>query len=840
MSYPFKEIEPKWQDKWDEAQAFSAKNQDSEKKYYVLDMFPYPSGAGLHVGHVEGYTASDIIARAKRAQGYNVLHPMGWDAFGLPAERAAVREGRHPEEITKENVSNFKQQLRSLGFSYDWEREFSTTDPEYYRWTQWIFLKLYEKGLAYQADVPVNWCPALGTVLANEEVQDGKYVETGDPVERRNMKQWMLKITAYADRLLDDLELLDWPAGVIEMQRAWIGKSRGAEVDFAIADSETKFTVFTTRPDTLFGATYCVLAPEHPLVTQITSSEQQSAVQDYVQWAKNRSDMDRQLAAEKEKTGVFTGAYALNPVNGQKIPVWVADYVLMTYGTGAIMAVPAHDERDHAFAKKFNLPIVQVISSEKEIDIQESAYSGDGKLMNSDSFNGLSVAEGKAKVIAALEVNGCGKGKEQFKLRDWLFSRQRYWGEPFPILKDANGQVYPLSEEDLPVSLPFVEEYKPTADGQPPLARNQEWVQVTRDGKNFERETNTMPQWAGSCWYYLRFMDPKNNQAPFSKEAENLWGPVDLYIGGVEHAVLHLLYSRFWHKVLYDCGLVHTKEPFQKLFNQGMILAYSYRDKNGKYHHPDDVKEESPGKWVVTKTGDSVVTQVEKMSKSKLNVVNPNDVVAQYGADSLRVYEMFMGPLDRDKPWAQNGLVGVFKFLSKLWRLVNDDKGQSLLDDSEPTEEQLKVLHQTIKKVTTDINNLSFNTAISQMMIFVNEMSKTKTRPKSLIRSFVQVLAPFAPHIAEEIWSQAGGKGLVCLAKWPEHDESYSKADSVTLAIQVMGKTKAKLDFDADADEETVLTAAKEVGFVKNQLAEGKSIRKVIFVKNRILNLIIN
>lgn len=837
--YPFKEIEPKWQKKWLEQKAFASESLSKKPKYYVLDMFPYPSGAGLHVGHVEGYTASDIMARYKRAQGFNVLHPMGWDAFGLPAERAAVREGRHPEEITKENVANFKKQLQSLGFSYDWDREISTTDSKYYKWTQWIFLKLHEKGLAYLADVPVNWCPALGTVLANEEVQDGKYVETGDPVERRNMKQWMLKITAYAERLLEDLDLLDWPHGVLEMQRTWIGKSTGADLVFSIADSDQKFTVYTTRPDTLFGATYCVLAPEHALVQKITTSEQRKSVEEYVAWAKNRSDMDRQLAAEKEKTGVFTGAFAINPMTGKPVPIWVADYVLMTYGTGAIMAVPAHDERDHAFAKKFDLPIVAVISGGVEL-VSEKAHTGDGVLMNSGEFDGLNSQEGKEKVTAFLESKGLGKKKVQYKLRDWLFSRQRYWGEPFPILKSEDGsEVRALSASDLPITLPFVEEFKPTADGQPPLARNQEWVKVTLDGKTWHRETNTMPQWAGSCWYYLRFMDPQNEVAAVDPQIEKYWGNVDLYIGGVEHAVLHLLYARFWHKVLYDCGVVTTKEPFQKLYNQGMILAASFRDSQGRYHEPEKVSETSPKNWVVQDSQMPVHTQIEKMSKSKLNVVNPNDVVASHGADTLRLYEMFMGPLDRDKPWQQNGLVGVFKFLSKLWRSVHDDAGNFIVDDSAPSDSLLKITHQTIKKVTEDTESLSFNTAVSQMMIFVNELAKSESKPRSVIKPFVQVLAPYAPHMAEELWSLLGETSLVSLANWPQFNPDLAKADEIVLAIQINGKVKAKLSFALEADEETVLAQAKQQPAVAKELEQGKTIKKIIFVKNRILNLIL-
>jgi len=641
------QIESKWQDYWQKNKTFTAEFPSSKPKYYTLGMFPYPSGSGLHVGHPLSYTAVDILARYKRMKGYNVLNPMGWDAFGLPAERAAVREGRHPADITKENVANFKHQLLKLGFSFDWEREVSTSSVDYYRWTQWIFLKLHEQGLAYLAEVPVNWCPAQGTVLANEEVVDGKYVETGEPVERRMMKQWMLKITAYAERLLQDLDELDWPAGVLEMQRQWIGRSEGAEVHFSVEGTDHDFVVYTTRPDTLFGATYCVLSPEHPLVEEITKDAQKEEVLRYIEMAKNRSDLDRQ--ASKEKTGVWTGSYAINPVNGARTPIWVADYVLSGYGTGAIMAVPAHDERDHAFAKAFSLPIIPVISSPEGHDVQDSAYTGDGIAINSGHFNGMDVHTFKRAIIAWLEEKGRGVGKVNYKLRDWLFSRQRYWGEPFPIVHTADGQVHALAAEDLPIALPHIDAFKPTAEGQPPLARAKEWLHTTFQGQDAIRETNTMPQWAGSCWYYLRYMDPTNEKEAFSQEAVSYWQEVDIYIGGVEHAVLHLLYARFWHKVLYDCGLVPTKEPFRKLFNQGMILAYSYQDTLGKYYHPSDV-ETREERFFVKGTDTEVFSQVEKMSKSKKNTVDPLDIVKEYGADTLRMYEMFMGPLEQVKP----------------------------------------------------------------------------------------------------------------------------------------------------------------------------------------------
>ncbi|MCB0406391.1 MAG: leucine--tRNA ligase, partial [Bdellovibrionales bacterium] len=765
MQYDPSKIEPKWQAAWDKERAFSTPKTVSElkakPKFYALDMFPYPSGAGLHTGHAEGYTGTDVISRYKRMCGFHVLHPMGWDAFGLPAERAAVRENVHPAEITKHNTDNFRRQIKRLGLSYDWDREINTSSVDYYKWTQWIFLKLYEKGLAYMAEVPVNWCPALGTVLANEEVKDGKYVETGDPVERRLMKQWMLKITAYADRLLEDLEGLDWPEGVLEMQRNWIGKSQGADVRFAVADTDLELTVFTTRPDTLFGATYCVLAPEHPLLESLTTKAQSEAVRNYVADAKNKSDLMRTELA-KEKTGVFTGAYAVNPVNQKRLPIWVADYVLMSYGTGAIMAVPAHDERDHEFAKTFSLPIVEVISGG---DVQTAAYVGDGKLVHSEFLDGLDVEAAKTKIIAWLEKEACGTGVIRYRLRDWLFSRQRYWGEPFPIVHLENGEIVPLPEDALPVELPRIDEFKPTDDGRPPLARaSAAWLNVKLpDGRTGTRETNTMPQWAGSCWYYLRFVDPNNGTAPWDPQVADYWLPVDLYVGGVEHAVLHLLYARFWHKVLYDCGLVKTKEPFPKLFNQGMILAMSFRDARGKYYLPEQVEKRGDG-YVVKGTDTALQTQVEKMSKSKLNVVSPDDVIEAHGADAMRLYELFMGPLDQPKPWQMDGVEGVARFLARVWRLAIDERSgeinTKLVDAPGSSEQELwKMFHKTAKKVTEDTERLQFNTAISQMMVFVNTAYQTETLPKECFLGFLRLLAPYAPHLCEELWSVLGQKG---------------------------------------------------------------------------------
>ncbi|MEM9387649.1 MAG: leucine--tRNA ligase [Pseudomonadota bacterium] len=844
MRYTPSEIEPKWQAAWDAQQPFRTPSDPAElrarPKYYILDMFPYPSGAGLHVGHPEGYTATDVLARLKRMRGFNVLHPMGWDAFGLPAERAAVRDNIHPAIITERNINNFRRQIKRLGFSYDWAREVNTSAVDYYQWTQWIFLKLYEKDLAYLAEVPVNWCPTLGTVLANEEVKDGKYVETGDPVERRSMKQWMLKITAYAERLLQDLDDVDWPEGVKEMQRNWIGKSHGADVVFQLPD-EHSLTVYTTRPDTLFGATYCVLAPEHPLVQALTTQEQKAAVDAYVAEATQKSDLLRTDLA-KEKTGVFTGAHAINPVTGEEIPVWVADYVLMSYGTGAIMAVPAHDERDHEFARAFNLPIRRVIEGGGQIE--EAAWTGDGKAVNSDFLDGLEVDEAKTRIIAWLEERGAGTGRVQYRLRDWLFSRQRYWGEPFPIVHAEDGEVVPLDPAALPVELPSIDEYRPTEDGQPPLARApKEWTELTLpDGRRATRETNTMPQWAGSCWYYLRYLDPNNTEAPFSKEVADYWMPVDLYVGGVEHAVLHLLYARFWHKVLYDVGLVSTKEPFQRLFNQGMILAYSYKDANGKYHHPDDTQERD-GAPVLKATGETLDTQIEKMSKSKLNVVNPDDVIEQYGADAMRLYELFMGPLEQVKPWQMTGVEGVYRFLQRVWRLVVDERTGALNDKlaDEPAQkssELNKALHRTIRKVLEDTEALRFNTAIAEMMTFVNKATSAKTLPRALIKDFITVLAPYAPHLAEELWERLGADGLVCVATWPSHDESLCVDDTITIVVQVNGKKRDEISAARDADKATLETAALASDGAQRSM-DGKTPKKVIVVPGRLVNIVV-
>lgn len=846
MPYDPSVIEPRWQKTWEQDGTFRTTEDPSKPKFYALDMFPYPSGAGLHVGHPEGYTATDIISRMKRMQGFNVLHPMGWDAFGLPAERAAMRDGIHPAIITKRNTDNFRRQVKRLGFSYDWDREIDTSSVDYYRWTQWIFLKLHERGLAYQAEVPVNWCPALGTVLANEEVSpEGTYKETGDPVEKRMMKQWMLRITAYAERLLEDLEGLDWPEPVKKMQRDWIGRSEGAEISFAIEGTEDRsFQVFTTRPDTLFGATYAVLAPEHPLVAAITTADQRDAVHAYVEAAGRRSERDRRADA-KDKTGAFTGAYAINPVNDERIPIWIADYVLASYGTGAIMAVPAHDERDFAFARAFDLPIRVVVRTGDETpaaDTLEDAVSGDGVAVNSGSYDGLTTAETKRKITADLAGRGVAEARVQYALRDWLFSRQRYWGEPFPMLVGQDGEVRALAADELPVELPHIDEYKPTADGRPPLARaGDDWLRVTDSaGISWERETNTMPQWAGSCWYYLRYMDPKNTELPFSPDKEQYWGPVDLYVGGTEHAVLHLLYSRFWHKVLFDCGLVHTKEPFQKLFNQGMIRAWSYLDAEGRYHHQDDV-EERDGQWFVKADGTPVTTQVEKMSKSKLNVVNPDDVVAEHGADALRLYEMFMGPLEMAKPWDPKGIEGVSRFLHRVWRLVlvgGDDTVNEKIGEHTAPEALDRLRHKTIAAVTEDVDGMRFNTAISRLMEMLNVLYKEPALPRDVMIDFLKLLGPFAPHLGEELWERLGETESFAYAPWPQHDPKMLVEDTVTVPIQINGKVKARLDVPKDVAKAELERLAREESAIA-RILDGQEPLKVIVVPGRLVNLVI-
>lgn len=831
-AYNPSEIEPKWQQYWQEHKCFRAVDGSPKPKYYILDMFPYPSGAGLHVGHPEGYTASDIIARYKRMKGFNVLHPIGWDAFGLPAEQYAIKTGTHPSETTKKNVENFTRQIKSLGFSYDWDREINTTDPNYYKWTQWIFLQLYKRGLAYVSEAPVNWCPALGTVLANEEVIDGKSEVGGYEVIRKPMRQWMLKITAYAERLLQDLEELDWPERIKAMQRNWIGKSLGAEVVFKVESPiAANIKVFTTRPDTLFGATFLVLSPEHPLVRSIVTPECRDAVDAYCDQAAKKSDLERTDLA-KTKTGCFTGAYAINPVNGAKTPIWIADYVLASYGTGAIMSVPAHDTRDYEFAKTFDLPIIQVIEGG---DIEREAYTGDGVHINSGFIDGTNVKDGKQKMIEWLESTGTGRGAVNYKLRDWLFSRQRYWGEPFPIVWDKDGNHHPLPEEQLPLTLPEVKSYEPSGTGESPLANIDSWLHVG----DMTRETNTMPQWAGSCWYYLRYIDPHNDTAPFSAENEKYWMPVDFYIGGAEHAVLHLLYARFWHKVLYDIGLVHTKEPFKKLFNQGMILGLSYKDARGALV-PNDQVIAKDGKYFSKETGEELSQIPAKMSKSLKNVVNPDDIIRDFGADSLRLYEMFMGPLDQVKPWDTQGVQGVNRFLAKCWRLIvaqNENVLQDNIRDIACDAETETLMHQTIRKLGEDIESLNFNTGISQMMVYVNHLGRLKEVPKAAAEALVLVLAPYAPHIAEELWSILGHSDCIANAQWPEFDAQKCEVARIKMAVQVVGKTRGTIEIDRNASEDDIVKAAQAIPAVAKQL-DGKTIVKTIIVPGRILNFI--
>ena len=830
--YNHLEIEQKWQKYWDEHKSFHVEIDKSKPKYYSLVMFPYPSGAGLHVGHAENYTISDIMSRYKRMRGFNVLQPMGWDAFGLPTERYAERTGLHPAEVTSQNADVFRTQLKAMGLSYDWDREINTTDPSYYKWTQYIFKILFDKGLAYEVITPVNWCPKLGTVLANEEVKDGKYVETGDEVIKKPMRQWMLKITAYAERLLQDIDKLDWPEGIKTMQREWIGKSTGADVNFKVAGTNAEFTVYTTRPDTLFGATYCVLAPEHALVKEITTDDRRAEVEKYVEEAGKKSAQDR-MAEAKEKTGAFTGAYAINPLNGTQIPIYIADYVLGDYGYGAIMAVPAHDQRDYDFAKKFNIPIIQVIEGG---DISKEAHEGDGALINSEWLNGLHVKESKAKMIEWLEANGVGKGTVNYKLRDWLFARQRYWGEPFPIIHCEDGTIKSLPMADLPVLLPPMADFRPTADGEPPLARQTQWVDTVdkETGKPAKRETNTMPQWAGSSWYFLRYCDPHNDTAFVSKEADEYWMPVDLYVGGVEHAVLHLLYARFWQKVLFDAGLVSTDEPFQRLVNQGMILAYSYRDDNGKYYYPKDV-ERRRNDWYVKGTDTRVNTQVEKMSKSRYNVVNPDDVAKEFGADSMRLYLMFMGPIEAEKPWASDGINGVNRFLKRTWNVFETDGKIAETGDEALT----KLMHKTIKGITADMEALSYNTAIAKLMEFLNAVYKSdKPVSKADMESFVLMLAPQAPHIAEELWERLGHTDSLTYAPWPTYDEAMTQDNEMEIVVQVLGKKRANIMVATNATKEDVLSAAKANENVATHL-NGKEIVKEIYVPNRLVNFVV-
>lgn len=803
MSYKHIEIEKKWQRYWEEHKTFKTTEDDDKKNYYALDMFPYPSGQGLHVGHPEGYTATDIMARMKRMQGYNVLHPMGWDAFGLPAEQYALNTGNSPREFTKKNVNNFRRQIKSLGLSYDWDREVNTTDPAYYKWTQWIFEQLYKKGLAYEAEVPVNWSPDLGTVVANEEVIDGKTERGGFPVIRKPMRQWVLKITAYADRLIDDLDDLDWPEAIKEQQRNWIGRSVGAAINFPVSgDENTKIEVFSTRPDTIFGVAALVLAPEHELVKQLTTPEHENEVEAYIEKISHKSDLERTDLA-KDKTGVFTGSYVVNPVSGEKLPIWIADYVLNSYGTGAVMVVPAHDERDHEFAQKFDLPIVQVIEGG---DVQKEAYTGDGVHINSDFLNGMDKDEAIDAINNWLEENGVGEKKVNYRLRDWLFSRQRYWGEPIPVIHWEDGETTLVPEDELPLYLPKATDIKPSGTGESPLANLDDWVNVVdENGRKGRRETNTMPQWAGSSWYFLRYIDPHNNHEVADYEKLKEWLPVNLYVGGAEHAVLHLLYARFWHKFLYDLGVVPTKEPFQKLVNQGMILGSNH----------------------------------EKMSKSKGNVVNPDDIVEQYGADTLRLYEMFMGPLDASIPRSEEGLGGAHKFINRVWNLLIDENDN--LRDRVTTinnHDLDKIYNETVKKVTEDYEAMHFNTAISQLMVFVNNAYKADSLPLEYVEGLVKLLSPVVPHITEELWSKLGHVGSIAYAKWPTYDESKLVEDVVEIVVQINGKVRQHLQVSKDASREELQALALNDERIKQELVD-KEVKKVIAVPGKLVSIVV-
>ncbi len=844
MKYDHQQIEAKWQKHWQDNQTFKTPNDSQKPKYYVLDMFPYPSGSGLHVGHVEGYTATDILARYKRTKGFNVLHPMGWDSFGLPAEQYAIRTGTHPAISTKENIDTFRRQLRSLGFSYDWDREIATSDPTYYKWTQWIFTKLYEKGLAYEAEMLVNFCPTLGTVLANEEVENGRSKEGGHPVERRPLRQWILKITAYADRLIEDLKLIDWPDSLKKLQINWIGKSEGANVNFTEKTSGETLTIFTTRPDTLFGATYMVLAPEHPLIERITTPEQKEAVKAYQEQTAKKSDLDR-TDLNRQKSGVFTGGYAINPVNEEQIPIWISDYVLMGYGTGCIMAVPAHDERDFEFAHAYQLPIRPVYDPvdqpedrREAVKKGEHCLTGEGQAINSEhgdlSLNGLSVEEAKKKIIEWLETHKKGRAAITYKLRDWLFSRQRYWGEPFPLLKFEDGTVRILEEDELPLCPPQVENYKPTSEGQSPLSQVKEWVEITdsKTGKPAHRETHIMPQWAGSCWYYLRFCDPHNDKQAWDPNVERYWLPVDMYVGGVEHAVLHLLYARFWHKVLYDCGYVHTLEPFQTLRNQGLIVARSFQNSQRAYVEPHNVQEKE-GKYYDKRTGEELTSQVEKMSKSKLNGITPDEIIQEYGADSLRLYEMFMGPLEKEKVWNTDAVSGCRRFLNRFHDMATSDKVTN-----EISEDALRLGHRLVHGVGKDIEALQFNTAIAKMMEFINEFTKLPAYPRGVIKMAAQCLAPFAPHMAEEVWEILDIQEPLAYAAFPEADEKYLQDAQVTYVVQVNGKVRGRFDLPLDQKQEVILEAAKRNQNVASFL-DGREIDKVIFVPNKLLNIVL-
>lgn len=884
--YPFATIEPKWQKYWEEHKTFSVTEDASvpkEKRRYVLDMFPYPSAAGLHVGHPEGYTATDIYCRYLRMKGFHVLHPMGYDAFGLPAENYAIKTGTHPRDTTNANIEHFTKQIKALGFSYDWDRCFATCTPDYYKWTQWIFLQLYKKGLAYEAKTPINWCPSCKTGLANEEVKEGRCERCGEIVTRKTIRQWILKITAYADDLLKDLDGLDWPESVKAMQQNWIGRSTGAEVEFAIADaggndSGKKLKVYTTRADTLFGATYMVIAPEHALVSELATAEQKSAVDAYVEAAAKKSDLERTDLA-KDKTGVFTGSYAIDPVNGAKIPIWISDYVLVSYGTGAIMAVPAHDERDWDFAKAFNLPIIKVVASKEEVAslgdgdekkgvailaeaakdkakyeelaksrpdifaVADKCTSADGYTINSEHFTGLPTKQTIKQIISWLSEKGYGKEAVNYKLRDWVFSRQRYWGEPIPLVHCPKCGTVAIDEKDLPLELPNVKTYQPTGTGESPLAGIDEWVncKCPKCGGDAKRETNTMPQWAGSCWYYLRYIDPHNDKEFCASEKEKYWMPVDLYVGGAEHAVLHLLYSRFWHKVLYDAGVVSTKEPFQRLINQGMITSFAYQRKNKTLVPVDEVEEKSAGVYVEKATGEELEQVVAKMSKSLKNVVNPDEEIRKYGADSVRMYEMFMGPLTMSKPWNTQGIIGINRFLEKVWGVaqkpVNDTDITGKLEDKALVSLR-KTYAQTVKKVTADTETLQFNTAISQMMIFINEASKMESIPRTMWEGFVKMISVYAPHIGEEMWEMLGHTKTIAYEAWPVFSEEFAKDDTKTITVMINGKLRGTFETAAGTDDETLKVTAFETDAAKKYV-EGKEVVKVIVVKDKLVNIVV-
>jgi leucyl-tRNA synthetase len=830
----FTEIDKKHQEKWYSKNIFKTPALPEKPKFYCLDMFPYPSGEGLHVGHPEGYTASDIICRYKRMNGFDVLHPMGWDAFGLPAENYAISTGIHPSVITKKNIENFKRQIKSIGFSYDWDREINTTDPNYYKWTQWIFLQLYNKGLAYEEEVPINWCPSCKTGLANEEVFQGKCERCQTKIEKKNIRQWMLKITAYADRLLEDLNEVDWPKSTIEMQKNWIGKKEGAEIEFKIENTKEKLKIFTTRPDTIYGVTYMVLAPEHPIISKITTPENKEKVDSYIKAAAIETEMER-TDETKEKTGVFTGAYAINPINNQKVPIWISDYVLLNYGTGAIMAVPAHDERDWEFAKKFNLPIIYVVKPKSGVIDDNLPFCEEGISFNSPLINGIESQKAKEKITNILKEKGIGEKKINYKLRDWVFSRQRYWGEPIPIVHCEKCGAVPLDYKDLPLLLPEMEKYQPSGTGESPLAKLDKWLNTKCpkcDGKA-KRETNTMPQWAGSCWYYLRYIDNKNDGALVDPIKEKAWMPVDLYIGGSEHAVLHLLYARFWHKVLYDLGYVSTKEPFKKLVHQGMILSYSYRDKNGVYHPYSELDIKDDG-TAITKTGEEIKPVVEKMSKSKKNVINPDEIINKYGADSFRMYEMFMGPLEDSKPWDMHGIEGINRFLKRFYNWALNSI--SNIQEKENSQE-LKILrHETIMKVSKDIEALKFNTAISFLMVYLNELSKHEKTFKGDFEAIVKLLHPFAPHITDEIWEKYSKGQSVLLEKWPEYSSEILSLKKMEIPVQINGKVKIKLMVSKDIKKEELekLAIEQSAKFIGD-----KKISKIIYVENRLISIVL-